>query len=181
MKWPNNTFKCGGGWAAEARMAPLSPNNPHENKKKEAASKMFNYRQRLHDCVGWKNPVILMEENSGISPSLFLLLFSCVRLLDLKCARLPWPSLSLWACSDSRPLSRWCHPTISSSVTPFSSYLQSFPASGSFPMSWLFTACGQSIRASASASVLSGNIQGWFPLGLTGLISLLSNRLSSFL
>lgn len=70
-------------------MAPLSPNNPHENKKKEAASKMFNYRQRLHDCVGWKNPVMLMKENSGISPSLFLLLFTCVRLLDLQCARLP--------------------------------------------------------------------------------------------
>ena len=67
-------------------------------------------------------------------------------------------------------------PTISSSVAPFSSCPQSFPASGSFPMSWLFAPGGQSIGASASASVLPMNIQDWFPLGLTGLISLLSRR-----
>jgi len=72
----------------------------------------------------------------------------------------------------------WCHPTISSSVVTFSSYLQSFTASGSFPMSQLFTSGGQSIGASASASVLPMNIQSWFPLGLTGLISLLSRGLS---
>ena len=72
----------------------------------------------------------------------------------------------------------WCHPTISSSVTPFSSCLQYFPASGSFPMSQLFISGGQSIGTSASASVLPMNIQGWFPLGLTGLISLLSKGLS---
>ena len=76
------------------------------------------------------------------------------------------------------PLSQWCHPTISSSVVPFSSCLQSFAASGSFQMSQLFAAGGQSIRASAPASVFSINIQGWFPLGLTGLISLLSKELS---
>ena len=76
------------------------------------------------------------------------------------------------------PLSRWCHPTISSSVFPFSSCLQSFPESGSFPMSQLFASGSQSIRASASASVLPMNIQGWYPLGLTGLISLLSRGLS---
>ena len=69
------------------------------------------------------------------------------------------------------PLSWWCHPTISSSVIPFSSCLQSFPASGSFQMSRLFTSGGQNIRASASATVLSINMQGWFPLGLTCLIS----------
>jgi len=74
--------------------------------------------------------------------------------------------------SNSCPLSRWCHPTILSSVITFFSCLQSFPASGSFPMSWLFASGGQSIGA--SASVLSMNIQDWFPLGLTGLISLLS-------
>ena len=72
------------------------------------------------------------------------------------------------------PLSWWCHPTISSSVTLFSFCLQSFPASGSFPMSWLFASGGQSIGASASASVFPKSIQGWFPLRLTGLISLLS-------
>ena len=78
----------------------------------------------------------------------------------------------------THPLSRWCHPTISSSVVPFSFRLQSFPESGSFPMRWLFTSGGQSIGASASASVLPMNIQGWFPLGLTGLISLQSKGLS---
>ena len=68
----------------------------------------------------------------------------------------------------SCPLNRWCHPTISSSVVPFSFCLQSLPASGSFPMSWLFLSGGQRIGASASASVLLMNIQDWFPLGLTG-------------
>ena len=72
----------------------------------------------------------------------------------------------------------WCHPTISSSVIPFSSCLQSFPASGSFPMSQFFQSDGQSIEASASALVLPMNIQDWFALGLTGLISLQSKRLS---
>ena len=80
--------------------------------------------------------------------------------------------------SQTHALSWWCHPTISSSVVPFSSCLQSFTASGSFPMSQFFSSSGQSIRASASASVLPMNIQGWFPLGLTGLISLLSKGLS---
>ena len=87
-------------------------------------------------------------------------------------ARLLCPSPSLRACSNSCPLSRWYHPTISFSVIPFSSCLQSFPASGSFSGSLLFLSGGQSIGVSASASVLPMNIQGWFPLGLTGLISL---------
>ena len=73
--------------------------------------------------------------------------------------------------AQTHPLSRWCHPTISSSVTHFSSCPQSFPVSGYFPMSWLFTSGSQSIGTSASASVLPRNIPGWFPLGLTGLIS----------
>ena len=92
-------------------------------------------------------------------------------------ARLPCPSPSSWICSNSCPLSQWCHPTISSSV-PFSSCPRSFPASGSFPMIWLFTSGGRSIGASALASVHSMNIHGWFPLGWTGLISLLSKGLS---
>ena len=70
----------------------------------------------------------------------------------------------------------WCHPTISSSVAPFSSCLQSFPASESFPMSWLFASGGQRIGVSASASVLQMNIQDWFPLSLTGMISLQSKE-----
>ena len=86
-------------------------------------------------------------------------------------ARLPCPSLSPGVCSDLWPLSWWCHPTISSSVARFSFCLQSFPASGSFPMSRLFASCGQRTEASVSASVPAVNIQGWFPWGLTGLIS----------
>ena len=84
-----------------------------------------------------------------------------------------------WVCSNPCPLSQWGHPTISSSVVPFSSCPQSFPASGSFLMSWLFASGGQSIGASASTSVLPVNIQDWFPLGLTGLISLLRNSQES--
>ena len=86
----------------------------------------------------------------------------------LQHARLPFLSPSAGPCSNSCPLSQWCHPTISSSVIPFSSCLQSFPASGSFLMSRLFTLGGQSIGGSASASALPMNIQDWFPLGLTG-------------
>ena len=83
-------------------------------------------------------------------------------------ARLSWPSLSPGAHSNSCLLCWWCHSAISSSVSPFSSCLQSVPASGSFPMSQLFTSGGQSVGA--SASVLPMNIQGWFLLGLSGLI-----------
>ena len=96
----------------------------------------------------------------------------------LQHARLPCPLPTPGDCPNSCPSSKWCHPTISSSVVPFSSCLQSFPASGSFPMSQFFTSGGQSIGASASASVLPVNIQDWLPLGLTGLISLLSKGLS---
>ena len=87
--------------------------------------------------------------------------------------RFPCPSPSPEVCSNSSPLSWWCHPTISSSVVLFSC-LQSFPASESFPVSWVFTSGGQSFGDSASAPVFSMNIQSWFPLGLTELISLLS-------
>ena len=95
----------------------------------------------------------------------------------LRNARLPCPPLSPRVCSDSCPSSCWYHPTISSSATLFSSCPQSFPASGSFPMSRLFTAGSPSIGASASASVLPMNIQDSFPWGLTGLISLQSKGL----
>ena len=90
---------------------------------------------------------------------------------------LPCPSPTPGAFSNSYPLSWWCHPTISSSVVPFSC-LQSFPAAGSFPMSQFFTSSGQSNGVSASASVLPVNNQDWFPLWWTGLISLLSKGLS---
>ena len=94
----------------------------------------------------------------------------------LQHTRLPCPSLSPGVCPNSWPSSQWCHPIISSSVIPFSSWFQSFPAAGSFPMSQLFTLGGRNFGA--SASVLPMNIQGWFPLGLTGLISLWFKELS---
>ena len=109
-----------------------------------------------------------------------LLLLSCSVVSNslwphgLQHTRLPCPSLAPRTCTNSYPLSRWCHPTISSSVIPFSSCPQSFPASGSFLISQLFASGGQSIGASTSASVPPMNIQGWFLLGLTGLISLQS-------
>ena len=96
----------------------------------------------------------------------------------LQHASLPCLPLSTRVCSNSWPLSQWCHPIILFSVVPFSCFLQSFPASGSFPVSWFFASGGQSISTSALALVFTMNIQCWFPLGLTGLIFLQSNGLS---
>ena len=95
----------------------------------------------------------------------------------LQDTRLPCPSPTPEACSNSCPSTQWCHPTISSSVVPFSC-LQSFPASGSFSGCQFFASGGRSIGISASASVHPMNIQDWFPLGLTGLLSLQSKGLS---
>ena len=97
---------------------------------------------------------------------------------ELQHTRLPCPSSTPGVYSSSCPLSQWCHLTISSSVIHFSSCLQSFPTSGSFQMSQLFTSGGQNIRVSASTSVLPMNTQDWFPLGWTGWISLQSKGLS---
>ena len=96
----------------------------------------------------------------------------------LQHARLPCPSPSPGTCSNWCPLSWWCHATISSSVILFASRLQSLPLLGSFPLSWLFVSGGPNIGASASSSVLSVNIQGWFHFRLTGWIFLLSKGLS---
>ena len=113
--------------------------------------------------------------------------FSSVQLLShvwlfstrgLQHTRPPCPSPTPRVCSNSYPLSPWCHPTISSSPIPFSSHLQSFPASLCFPMSLFFASGGQSVGVSVSASVLPMNIQGWFPLRWTGWISLQSKGLS---
>ena len=115
---------------------------------------------------------------------IYYLLFSHSVMLDslqshgLQHARLPFPSPSPGACSNSCPLSWWWHPTILSTVVPFSSCLLSFPASGSFPKSRLFASVSQSIGVSASASVLPVNIQDWFPLGWTSWIFLQSKGLS---
>ena len=97
---------------------------------------------------------------------------------ESKHTRPPCPSPTPRVYSNSCPSSQWCHPTISSSLTPFSSCPQSFPASGSFPVSQLFASGGQSIGDSASASVLPVNTQDWFPLGWTSCISLQSKGLS---
>ena len=126
----------------------------------------------------------VLLSDSSLLGSTDLLLFSHsvvsspLQLHGLQHARLPCPSLSPEVCSNSCPLSWWYHPTISSSVTPFSSCLQSFPASGSLPMSQLFASGNQSIVTVGSASVLPMNIQDLFPLQLTALISLLSKGLS---
>ena len=96
----------------------------------------------------------------------------------LQHSRFPCPSPSPGACSNSCPLSQWWHSAISSPIVPFFSCLQSFPASGSSSKSWLFASGGQTIGASASASVLPMNIQDWFPLGLNSLVFLQSKRLS---
>ena len=121
----------------------------------------------------------------GMSNQFSSVQFSCSVVSDslgphgLQHATLPCPSPTPGGYSNSCPSSWWCHPTISSSVVPFSSHLQSFPASGSFQMSQLFTSGGQIIGVSALASVLPMNIQDLFPLGWTGWISLLTKGLSS--
>ena len=115
---------------------------------------------------------------------IILLLFSCSVMSDslwpygLQHSRLPCSSPTPGAYSNSCPLSWWCHPTVSFSAIPFSSCLQSFLASGSFPMRWFFESGGQSIEGSASASILPINIQDWFLLGWTGWISLQSKGFS---
>ena len=113
-----------------------------------------------------------------------MLLFSCSAMSDslrphvLQHTRLPCLSLCPGVCLNSCLLNLWCHSTVSFSAIPYSSFPQSVPASGLTSMSWLFASASQSIGASASASILPMNIQDWFPLGLTGLISLLSKGLS---
>ena len=118
-------------------------------------------------CISWFSPFSSVTQ-------------SCPTLQPhgLQHARPPCPSPAPGVYSDSCPLSQWCHPTISSFVIPLSSHLQSFPASGSFPVSQLFASGVQSIGVSASTSVLPMNIQDWFPLGWTGWISLQAKGLS---
>ena len=120
----------------------------------------------------------------GVFGHKFFLLFNCQVMSDsswpheVQQARLPCPSPSPGVCSSSCPLHWWCHPTISSSVILFSFCPQSFPASGTFPMSRLFASGDQNTGASVLASAVPMSIQGWFPLRLTALISLLSKALS---
>ena len=146
----------------------------------DAAHRVFFFFFFLfrHICV-MRN---IGQKNASVSSSWKKGLFSHSVVSDplwphgLQHTRLPCPSPFPGVCSNSCPLSWWCHPTIPSSVSLFSFCLQSFPVSGSFPMSQLSTSGGWSIGA--SASVFPMNIQGWFPLGLTGFISLLSKGFS---
>ena len=122
-------------------------------------------------CAKWNFPTTSVQfSHSVMSDSL--------QPHGLQHARLSCPSPTPRAYSNSCPLHQWCHLTISSFVMPLSSHLQSFPESGSFPMNWFFTSGGQSIGVSTLASVLPMNTQDWFPLGLTGWISLQSKGLS---
>ena len=125
-------------------------------------------------CCLWFTTLQGMTQFSSVAQSCPTL----CKPVDWPHARPPCPSPPPGVYSNSCPLSRWCHPTISSSVVPFSSHLQSFPASGSFPMSQLVISVVQSIGVSASTSVLPMHIQDWFPLGWTGWISLQFKGLS---
>ena len=136
--------------------------------------------------VTFTTTTVVLVYKSYISPYCLYLSFSVQLLSRVRLFATPWtaaarppcPSSTPGVYSNSCPLSRWCHPMISSSVVPFSSCLQSFPASGSFQMSQHFTSGGQSIGVSTSTSVLPMNIQDWSPSGWTGWISLQSKGLS---
>ena len=167
------------GWTPSCVLTESAPSRPPhavllwQYCEKHHRSHVGPSHQGLH-WRPWQKPD---SHGRAVDPGMVLSsvqLLSCVQLFahGLQHARLPCPSPPPRAFLNSCPLSWWCHPAISSSVIPFSSCLQSFLASGSFLRSQLFTPGGQSIGASASASVLPMNIQDWFPLGLTGLISL---------
>ena len=139
-------------------------------------------------CLGGRNDLYSTGEkrnNCFLGGETQYLLSSVQLLCHVRLFAIPWTatrqaSLSITnsqACSNAYPWSWWCHPTISFSVVPFSSCHQSFQASGSFPMTQLFASGGKNIAASISASVLPMNIQNWFPLGLTSLVSLQSKGL----
>ena len=141
----------------------MSPNGQYQN---QIDYILCNWR--------WKGSIVSVQfSHSVMSDSL--------QPHGLQHTRPPSPSPTPRVYSNSCPLSQWCHPTISSSVIPFFSCLQSLPTSGSLQMSQLFTSGGQSIGVSASTSVLPMNIQDWFPLGWTGWISLQSKTLESLL
>ena len=140
----------------------------------------------VQNSSGWLNCeqydnmlyIIIYKQNSQFISVSRSVMSDSLPPYGLQHTRLPCPSATLGACPNSCPLSRWCHPAFLSSVVPFSSCLQSFPASGSFPRSQFFASVDQSIGVSALALVLPMNIQDWFPLGWTGWISLQSKGLS---
>ena len=129
---------------------------------------------KIQSLISGSSVKKLCQETHKFSQFSHSVVSDYLRSHGLQHTRLPCPSPTPGAYSNSCPSSQWCHPTISSSVSPFSSGLQSFPASGSFLVSQFFASGGQSIEFSASASVIPMNIQDWFPLGLNGWISLQS-------
>ena len=145
-------------------------NVKERKKKKDQSSGSTEHKNLMINLVSRGSSVQFSSFHSVMSDSLWP--------HGLQHARLPCPSLTSRVSLNSCPLSQWCHPTISSYVEPFSSCLQSFPASGSLPVRQLFASGGQIIGVLASAAVLPMNIQDSFPLGLTGLISLQSKELS---
>ena len=155
----------------------------------EHVSRFLKYLETDFLCLGCVHfqlnkycQIVLQSGDSNLHPSVQFssVAQSCLTLHPhgLQHTRLLYPSPTPGAYSNTGPLSRWCHPTISSSVFPISSFLQSFPASESFQRSQFFASGGQSIGVSASASILPMNIQDWFPLGGTGWISLQSKGFS---
>ena len=166
--------------------AGISYKRQQSNSRQQQGGSWWRSRDKT-GSEGWKlveitwEPWIFRSQKSVVTK---LFLFSHSVVSDslwphgLQHARLSCPSLSPRVCWNSCPLNWWCHPNISSSVFPFSFCLQSFQATGSFPRSCLFIPGGQNSGASASASVLPMNIQGWLPLGLTGSIFLLCKGLS---
>ena len=152
-RWKNNNFKKA------------------DSKKKTALYKKKRRRRRREIRTSFHYFWIFQKQVSLVAQSCLTL-----QLNGLQYTRLPGPSPTPGACSNSCLPSQWFHLTISSSVTPFTSCFQSFLESGSFPKSQFFTSSGQSIIVSASASVLPVSIQDWFPLGSTGLISLPSKQ-----
>ena len=149
-------------------------------KEKAILLKELGYQKILEFWICFHSLLFFLNQESRWGNSSVQLL-SCVWLQPhgLQHGRPPCPSPTPRVYSNSCPLSHWFHPAISSSVIPFSSRLQSFPASGSFTVSQLFASGGQSIGVSASASILPMNIQHWFLLGWTGWISLQSKELST--
>ena len=149
------------------------------------ASSSFRWQTRPLRGLSWPSSLFTYTQLFTLHPRFAIVQFSSAAQLcstlrphGLQHTRPPCPSAPPGVYPNSCPLSRWCHPTILSSVIPFSFCLQSFPVSGSFQMSQFFASGGQSIGVSASASVLPMNIQDWFPLGWTGWTSLQSKGLS---
>ena len=133
---------------------------------------LYNSNHSYHFKGLWRlNGLLYIHTHTHILSGFSSVAQSCLTLCN-PMARPPYPSPTPRVYSNLCPLSRWCHPTISSCILPCSTHLQSFPAPGSFQMSQFFTSGGQSTEVSASASILSMNMQDWFPLGQTGWISL---------